>query len=48
LMEVVRAPLLGQIPSLSSWLVSSVLACMGLLFARYVLFRWGSRLAYWV
>lgn len=47
-MDVVRAPLVGQTPQLLSFLVLTILAIVGLL-GSFVLFaRYRSRIAYWV
>ena len=48
LLEIVRAPLLGQAPSLISWSVGVGLAVFGLIFAALLYRRTYSRIAYWV
>ena len=47
-LEVVRAPLLGEVPSLVSWLAMVGMTAFGGLatFALYVRYRW--RIAYWI
>jgi len=46
--EIVRAPLLGQVPTLYSWGVAILVTCIGWLLAMffYTVYRW--RIAYWV
>ena len=47
-LELVRAPLLGQVPGLASWLVVSGMTLVGW-WATFVLFRrYRRRIAYWV
>jgi ABC-type polysaccharide/polyol phosphate export permease len=48
LLEIVRAPLLGQAPSLISWGVAVGLAVFGTTFAILLYRRTYSRIAYWV
>lgn len=48
LVEVVRAPLLGQTPSLFVWLVVVALNCAGALVAIFFFARYRERVAYWV
>jgi ABC-type polysaccharide/polyol phosphate export permease len=46
--EVVRAPLLGQSPSLMNWLVTSLAIPFGAAIALFALSRFRQRLAYWL
>lgn len=48
LLEIVRAPLLGQVPAASSWLLSLALAVLGWFFALAVFGRFKRRIAYWL
>lgn len=48
LLELVRAPLLGQAPASSSWLVGLGLALAGWLLTCLAFGRFRSRIAYWV
>jgi len=48
LMEVVRAPLLGTLPSTLNWLVCIVLALVGWSFTLAFYGRFRSRIAYWL
>jgi ABC-2 type transport system permease protein len=48
LVEVVRAPLLGQTPALSVWLVAIGLNCASALVAILFYARYRERVAYWV
>lgn len=48
LLEIVRAPLLGQLPSVTNWLVSSVLALIGWGLALAIYGRYKRRIAYWL
>jgi lipopolysaccharide transport system permease protein len=48
LIELVRAPLIGQVPSLTSWLVGIGLAIVGWTFALAMTGRYLKRIAYWV
>ena len=47
-LELVRAPLLGQVPALASWLVVSGIALGGCLATFTLLRRYRRRIAYWV
>ncbi len=46
--EIVRAPLLGQLPSLYNWTVAILVTCFGWVLAMffYTVYRW--RIAYWL
>jgi lipopolysaccharide transport system permease protein len=48
LLEVVRAPLLGQLPTTANWLASLLLALAGWIFAILVYGRYKRRIAYWL
>jgi ABC-2 type transport system permease protein len=48
LIEVVRAPLLGQTPPLFIWLVVIAMNCVGALVAIAFFARYRARIAYWV
>lgn len=48
LLEVVRAPLLGEVPSEISWVVSIALAVCGWLAALMLYGRYKRRIAYWL
>jgi ABC-2 type transport system permease protein len=48
LVEVVRAPLLGQTPSLDVWLIVIGMNCAGALVAIFFFARYRERVAYWV
>jgi ABC-type polysaccharide/polyol phosphate export permease len=48
LLEIVRAPLLGQLPSVTNWVVSSVLALVGWGLALAIYGRYKRRIAYWL
>ena len=48
LLNIVRQPLLGEIPSLRSWAFSLILVLAGLLLAALFFTRFRSRIAYWV
>ena len=48
LLELTRAPLLGVVPSLTSWLVVLVIAVVGWVFTLLVFFRMRHRVAYWL
>ncbi|MFO7570396.1 MAG: ABC transporter permease [Smithellaceae bacterium] len=48
LIEIVRAPLLGELPSLLSWTVALVLAVVGWLLTLIFYGRFRSRVAYWL
>lgn len=48
LMEIVRAPLLGQIPAMSSWLICVAIAVLGWTATILVYGRYKRRIAYWL
>lgn len=48
LLEIVRAPLLGQLPSATNWTVALVMAAAGWLFALVIYGRYKRRIAYWL
>lgn len=48
LLEVIRAPLLGLAPSVTSWVVAGVLAVVGWIVALFVFGRYRRRIAYWL
>ena len=48
LLDVIRAPLLGVVPSLTSWLVVLVVAIVGWGFTLLVFSRLRHRVAYWL
>jgi len=47
LIEVVRAPLLGNIPGMTSYVAAVVIATGGWLLAYFVFERFRSRITYW-
>lgn len=48
LLEITRAPLLGQLPSSSNWMVAIGMAVAGWVFALIVFGRYRRRIAYWL
>lgn len=48
MLEVVRAPLLGQMPSTSNWIISITLAVVGWLATIAFFGRYKNRVAYWL
>ena len=48
LIELVRAPLLGQAPDLLSWVVALAVAAAGCLLAALLLRRVERRIVYWL
>ena len=48
LLEVVRAPLLGKVPSVESWISVTALTIVGLVVSAYLYRRAYARIAYWV
>jgi ABC-type polysaccharide/polyol phosphate export permease len=48
LIELMRAPLLGDMPSTLSWLVAVGVAAVGLVFAALLLRRVDRRIVYWL
>lgn len=48
LLEIVRAPILGEIPAMLSWQVSFSLAILGMVFLFFFFGKFKDRIAYWV
>lgn len=48
MLEIVRAPLLGHVPSLESWLFTLGMAAVGCAISAYLYRRSYARIAYWV
>ena len=48
LLEIIRGPLLGQAPNLTSWIVVACIALLGWLFTLFVFSRLHKRVAYWL
>jgi lipopolysaccharide transport system permease protein len=48
LLDAVRQPLLGQVPSGRTWVITVTMAVIGWLFALFVTGRYMKRIAYWV
>lgn len=48
LLEIVRAPLVGALPTMTNWVVSIGLAVVGWIFAFFIYGRYKSRIAYWL
>jgi lipopolysaccharide transport system permease protein len=48
LLEIIRAPLLGQAPSVTNWVVAGALAVVGWIVALFVFGRYRRRIAYWL
>ena len=48
LLEIVRAPLLGRLPGMESWIVSGVMALLGWLLAIFTFSRYRHRIPYWL
>ncbi|MCX8956447.1 ABC transporter permease [Erwinia psidii] len=48
LMEVVRAPLLGEMPSATSWWVTAIMAVVGIAFSTLMTSKFKYRVPYWV
>ncbi|WP_370746234.1 ABC transporter permease [Parasutterella sp.] len=48
LLEIVRAPLLGHIPSLTNWIVSITIAFVGWAISIFVFNKFRGRIAYWL
>jgi len=48
LIELVRGPLLGQVPSATTWIVCAVMAIVGWLIALYIFDRGRRRIVYWL
>lgn len=47
-LEIVRAPLLGQLPSMENWLTSIAIAIIGWFFTVVLYARYRRRIAYWL
>ncbi|AZA46259.1 ABC transporter permease [Klebsiella quasipneumoniae] len=48
LIDIVRAPLLGQIPDLTSYIVTAVMAVVGIIFSTVMTSKYKYRVPYWV
>jgi lipopolysaccharide transport system permease protein len=48
MLEIVRAPLLGQLPSSANWMVAGGMAVAGWIVAVLVFARYKRRIAYWL
>ena len=48
LLELIRSPLLGQVPNLTSWIVVASIALLGWLFTLFVFSRLQKSVAYWL
>lgn len=48
LIQIVRLPLLGQVPTMENWTLSCLLAIIGLVAARAISKKYASQIAYWV
>lgn len=48
LIEVIRAPLLGNAPTLTNWLVSMAIALLGWLVTIFIYGRYKNRISYWL
>ena len=48
LMEIVRAPLLGQMPPLSTWLIAATLTLLGCAITFFFYVRFRRRIPYWI
>lgn len=48
LLQIVRGPILGQIPTFSNWMVSITLAVVGLLTSLIIFGKYRKRIAYWL
>jgi len=48
LLEIVRAPLLGKLPAMESWIVSGLMAVLGWLLAIFTFSRYRHRIPYWL
>ena len=48
MMELLRAPLLGQSPSLTSWFVVCIMAVLGWVVTVLIFARFRARIAYWL
>jgi ABC-type polysaccharide/polyol phosphate export permease len=48
LIELVREPLLGHVPSITTWIVGAAMAILGWLIALYIFGRGRRRIVYWL
>jgi ABC-type polysaccharide/polyol phosphate export permease len=48
LLEIVRAPLLGRLPGMESWIVCGVIAVLGWFVALFAFSRYRHRIPYWL
>jgi lipopolysaccharide transport system permease protein len=48
LLEIARAPLLGQLPTSANWIAAAAMAVLGWGFALFVFGRYRRRIAYWL
>jgi len=48
LLDVVRAPLLGQVPSVTTWCVTIIMAVVGIVFSTLMTSKFKYRVPYWV
>jgi lipopolysaccharide transport system permease protein len=48
LIEVIRAPLLGSMPTLTNWLVSLTMAVLGWVITLWVYGKYKNRISYWL
>ena len=48
LLEIVRAPLMGNSPSFPNWLISSLFALIGWVLTIFFFDRFRKRIAYWL
>lgn len=48
LIQLVRAPLLGEIPASLSWVVGGVMACLGVLLSMFILGKYKNKISYWL
>jgi len=48
LMQIVRLPVLGEVPTFENWILSLAFAIVGWLFAHLVYQKYRNRIAYWV
>ena len=48
LIDIVRAPLLGQVPALSSYILAVVMGIVGLAFSTIMTSKYKYRVPYWV
>jgi lipopolysaccharide transport system permease protein len=48
MLQIARAPLLGQVPDIENWVVSAVMAVLGWCVALLIFGRYKRRIAYWL